>query len=59
MKKLKRLIEIKKQLRLARLRLDRANKRIDNLLNERNKLVKSFTKDEVALYKDRIEKACK
>jgi hypothetical protein len=59
MKKLKKLIEIKRQLRLAERRRERAQKRMEKLVKERTKVVNSFTNEEARLYLDRIQKACK
>lgn len=59
MKKLKRLIEIKRQVRLVDTKIIRADKRRESLVEERAKIINSLTEDEKRLYKDRIEVACK
>lgn len=59
MKKVKRLIEIKRQIGLAETRMARAKKKCGHLLEERVKILSSLTTDEKRLYKDRIETACK
>lgn len=56
-KKLNRLIENKRQRELAYKRDERVRLRIIQLKKERDKILNSFTDDEVKLYKDRIEKA--
>jgi hypothetical protein len=58
MEKLKRLIELKRRLRLANGRAMRATKAQHKILNERNKLLATFTEDEKRLYKEQIQKAC-
>lgn len=57
MKKIERLLEIKRQMLLARKKEDRIQTRIKNLTAERKKVLNSFTDDEMKLYKDRIERA--
>ena len=57
MKKLKRLIEIKRQTGLAINRMLRAETKLKALKKEKDKILGSLTKDEWNLYKDRIEKA--
>lgn len=59
MKKVKRLIEIKRQYRLAEVRKARADKKLKSLQFERTSIVSSLTEDELRLYKDKIEKACR
>lgn len=59
MKKLQRLIEIKRQLGLLAIKMTRAAKKETALKEERAKLLKEFTKDEISLFKERIERACK
>ena len=59
MKKIKRLIEIKRQAKLQRAKIERAGKKASALKLEQDRIVKSFTTDELRLYKEQIERACK
>lgn len=59
MKKVKRLIEIKRQLGLNEAKIQRADKRKKSLVDERTRILKAFTEDEKRLYKDKIERACR
>lgn len=59
MKKLKRLIEIKRQTGLAIKRQLRAESKLQSLKKERDKILDSITKEEWNLYKEQVEKACR
>lgn len=59
MKKLKRLIELKRQEKLNTTKIERAQAKQKRLASERSKLVGSFTEDEKRLYKEQIVRACK
>lgn len=57
MKKLKRLIEVKRQMLLANAKLYKLNKKIKALQDEQTAVHNSFTSDERLLYKERITRA--
>lgn len=59
MKKLKRLIELKRQEKLTLARAKRIEAKREKLNIERDKVLKSFTEDEKRLYKEQIIRACK
>lgn len=64
--KLKKLLALKKRIRDIKIKQQRVEARRRNLVKElgdalilREKAVKTFTKEELMLYKDRIDKACR
>jgi len=59
MKKVSRLIEIKRQLGLTKIKQAKVVAKEKRLLEEREAIVKSFTLAEKQLYKEKIERACK
>lgn len=59
MNKLNRLLRIKALIVQAKRREERAQLAIKNLIKERAKVVATLTKEDIQLYKDRIDKACK
>lgn len=59
MNKVERLIEIKRLLRLNGFKLKRVEVEKRKLMSQRGKVLKSLTKDEIRLFKDKIERACR
>lgn len=59
MKKIKRLIEIKRQRQLQRAKMERARLKDTKLAKERDEILNAVTKDEWNLYKEKIERACR
>jgi len=59
MKKVSRLIEIKRQLGLVKIKRAKIDAKEKTLLQEREAIVKSFTLADKQLYKEKIERACR